>query len=161
MTWAGKRLALCEDERRCADLLTTLRGAYPHVTASSTVTDYPAVLGRAAMDGDPKTLWYAQPFDRHPTLFVFAFRFLYGLRTVSPVAIGTTRLPTARFMALNGTAALVWATMLSLLAAALVSLAIRRSPFYPVLLAIRDAEPFAAAAGTVASASSAATTSSM
>lgn len=50
-------------------------------------------------------------FERRPTLFVFAFRFLYGLRTVSPVAIGTTHLPTARFMLLNGAAALLWATI--------------------------------------------------
>jgi membrane protein DedA with SNARE-associated domain len=49
-------------------------------------------------------------FERHPTLFVFAFRFLYGLRTVSPIAIGTTRLPAAKFVVLNGAAALVWAT---------------------------------------------------
>lgn len=42
---------------------------------------------------------------------------------------------------------LVWATMISLLVATAISYAIRRSPFYAVLLAIRDAEPFAAAAG--------------
>lgn len=42
---------------------------------------------------------------------------------------------------------LVWATMLCLLACTLVSWAIRRSPFYTVLLAIRDAEPLAEAAG--------------
>ncbi|MET8139106.1 alpha-(1-_3)-arabinofuranosyltransferase family protein [Sphaerisporangium sp. NPDC005288] len=53
-----------------AALLTTLPNVYPHVTASSTVTDHPAVLGRAAMDGDPRTVWYAQPFDRHPTLSI-------------------------------------------------------------------------------------------
>ncbi|GAA0365955.1 alpha-(1-_3)-arabinofuranosyltransferase [Microbispora corallina] len=55
---------------RAADLLTTLPSLYPHVGASSTVTDHPAVLGRQALDGDPTTLWYAQPFDRHPTLYV-------------------------------------------------------------------------------------------
>ena len=63
--------------------------------------------------------WRAKPafaralstFERHPTLFVFAFRFLYGLRTVSPVAIGTTRLPLSRFALLNGSAALLWATI--------------------------------------------------
>ena len=50
-------------------------------------------------------------FERRPTAFVFAFRFLYGLRTVSPVAIGTTHLPTARFMAVNAASALLWGTM--------------------------------------------------
>ena len=47
-------------------------------------------------------------FERRPTLFVFAFRFLYGLRTVSPIAIGTTNLPAARFMAINAVSALAW-----------------------------------------------------
>jgi branched-chain amino acid transport system permease protein len=40
-----------------------------------------------------------------------------------------------------------WACLIALLLATLVVLAIRVSPLYPVLLAIRDAQPFAAAAG--------------
>ncbi|HEU4676856.1 MAG TPA: alpha-(1-_3)-arabinofuranosyltransferase family protein, partial [Motilibacteraceae bacterium] len=55
---------------KAADLLTTLPDRYPHVSASSTATEHGAVLGRQAMDGDPATLWYAQPFDRHPTLSI-------------------------------------------------------------------------------------------
>jgi len=55
---------------RSADLLTSLPSLFPHVGGSSTVTDHPAVLGRQAMDGDVKTLWYAQPFDRRPTLYI-------------------------------------------------------------------------------------------
>lgn len=47
-------------------------------------------------------------FDRHPALFVFVFRFLYGLRTVSPIAIGTTRLPARTFLLINAMAAIVW-----------------------------------------------------
>ncbi len=47
-------------------------------------------------------------FNKHPTLFVFAFRFLYGLRTVSPIAIGTTRLSCMKFLAINAVAAVVW-----------------------------------------------------
>ena len=41
----------------------------------------------------------------------------------------------------------IWCCMIALLVAILLSLGIRRSPLYPVLLAIRDAEPFAEAAG--------------
>jgi branched-chain amino acid transport system permease protein len=41
----------------------------------------------------------------------------------------------------------IWCCMIALLVTVLISLAIRSSPLYPVLLAIRDAEPFAAAAG--------------
>ncbi|WP_344855613.1 alpha-(1-_3)-arabinofuranosyltransferase domain-containing protein, partial [Planomonospora alba] len=53
-----------------ARLLTTVPGAHPEVAASSTVTDHPAVIGRAAMDGDVRTVWYAQPFDRAPRLTI-------------------------------------------------------------------------------------------
>ncbi|GLX04488.1 alpha-(1-_3)-arabinofuranosyltransferase family protein [Microbispora sp. NBRC 16548] len=55
---------------KAADLITTLPNQYPHVSASSTATEHGAVLGRQAMDGDPSTLWFAQPFDRHPTLSI-------------------------------------------------------------------------------------------
>ena len=54
-------------------------------------------------------------FERHPVAFTFAFRFLYGLRTVSPIAIGTTRLTTARFVTINAVAALAWAATFILL----------------------------------------------
>lgn len=46
--------------------------------------------------------------ERHPNGFVFAFRFIYGLRTISPIAIGTTQIPTARFVVLNALAACIW-----------------------------------------------------
>jgi len=51
--------------------------------------------------------------ERHPTGFIFAFRFLYGLRTISPFAIGTSRIPARRFLPLNAAAALVWAPLFS------------------------------------------------
>ena len=50
-------------------------------------------------------------FERHPTAFVFGFRFLYGLRTIAPMAIGTTGIRTRRFAALNLAAALLWACL--------------------------------------------------
>ena len=50
-------------------------------------------------------------FERRPTLFLFALRFLYGLRTVSPIAVGTTRLSLARFIVINAIAAVVWASV--------------------------------------------------
>lgn len=53
----------------------------------------------------------AKIFDKHPVAFVFGFRFVYGMRTVSPIAIGTTTLPAARFALLNAMAALLWATV--------------------------------------------------
>lgn len=52
--------------------------------------------------------------DRHPTGFILAFRFLWGLRTVSPLAIGTTSVTWQRFALLNFTAALIWAATVAL-----------------------------------------------
>ena len=47
-------------------------------------------------------------FRRHPVAFIFAFRFLYGLRTISPIAIGTTDVPARLFVAVNLVSAIVW-----------------------------------------------------
>ena len=44
-------------------------------------------------------------------LFTFGFRFISGFRTVSPIAIGTTNLPTARYIAINAVAAATWAVL--------------------------------------------------
>jgi len=46
--------------------------------------------------------------ERHPIGFIFAFRFIYGFRTISPVAIGTTKVSTALFVVINLFAAIVW-----------------------------------------------------
>lgn len=50
-------------------------------------------------------------FERRPTLFVLLFRFLYGLRTASPLMIGMSGFAPARFAALNVVAAFVWSAL--------------------------------------------------
>lgn len=50
-------------------------------------------------------------FEKHPIGFIFAFRFLYGLRTVSPLAIGTSRIRTRTFLPANLAAACLWAAI--------------------------------------------------
>jgi membrane protein DedA with SNARE-associated domain len=47
--------------------------------------------------------------DRFRTPFILVFRFLYGLRTVSPFVIGMSSVPSAQFIFLNAAGALVWA----------------------------------------------------
>lgn len=47
--------------------------------------------------------------ERWPTGYILAFRFLYGLRVVSPVALGVSQVPAGRFVALNIVAAAIWA----------------------------------------------------
>ncbi len=43
------------------------------------------------------------------TLFVLGFRFMYGLRTVTPVVLGATGYPGLRFVVLNMVSAALWA----------------------------------------------------
>ena len=53
--------------------------------------------------------------ERHPRRFIFVFRFLYGLRTISPIAIGASSVPTRDFMILNPLAAIVWAVVVTMI----------------------------------------------
>lgn len=39
---------------------------------------------------------------KHPDIWVLTFRFVYGLRTVMPVAIGLSGYPPGRYLLLNG-----------------------------------------------------------
>ncbi len=45
---------------------------------------------------------------KHAIGFMFGFRFLYGLRTISPIAIGTTQVRASTFFAVNFVAAAIW-----------------------------------------------------
>ena len=49
---------------------------------------------------------------KHPDVWVLSFRFVYGLRTVMPVAIGLSGYPPVRYLILNGIGAAVWAAAL-------------------------------------------------
>jgi membrane protein DedA with SNARE-associated domain len=51
--------------------------------------------------------------ERHPNGFILAIRFLYGIRTLSPIAVGASDISRFRFMALNALAAAVWAVLFS------------------------------------------------
>jgi membrane protein DedA with SNARE-associated domain len=53
--------------------------------------------------------------ESHPTLFILSFRFLYGLRTVSPIAVGVSRIPAHRFLLLNAIAACIWGPLFTAL----------------------------------------------
>jgi len=47
-------------------------------------------------------------FERYQTLLILGFRFLYGLRTITPFALGRSGVPPGYFFLLNGLSALVW-----------------------------------------------------
>ncbi len=53
--------------------------------------------------------------DRHTTLFVVGFRFMSGLRTVTPFALGLTKISARRFILLNAIGALLWSVVGSLI----------------------------------------------
>lgn len=47
--------------------------------------------------------------QRYDTLLILSFRFLYGLRNVTPLALGMSGVPVAKFAVLNAVGAAVWA----------------------------------------------------
>lgn len=48
--------------------------------------------------------------DRHQVLFILGFRFIYGLRTVTPFAIGISGISPSRYLVLNVIGGLIWAS---------------------------------------------------
>jgi membrane protein DedA with SNARE-associated domain len=54
-----------------------------------------------------------QLIERHATLFILSFRFIYGLRNLGAVAVALSNVPTRRFVALNAVAALIWAILVT------------------------------------------------
>lgn len=46
--------------------------------------------------------------ERHQNLIIFASRFMYGFRTIIPIAIGTTNVKGTKFLFLNVLGAVVW-----------------------------------------------------
>ncbi|WP_319408356.1 DedA family protein [uncultured Desulfosarcina sp.] len=52
--------------------------------------------------------------DRFQTPLILGFRFLYGLRTVMPFAIGVSKIPVIRFLFLNAIGAIVWAGIVAI-----------------------------------------------
>ena len=45
---------------------------------------------------------------RHETLYILSFRFIYGIRIISPFIIGAQKVPFIRFAVLNVVAAFIW-----------------------------------------------------
>jgi membrane protein DedA with SNARE-associated domain len=54
-----------------------------------------------------------QLLDRYDTPLILGVRFLYGLRTVGPIAIGMSRVHWLRFALFNLLGAIVWATLVA------------------------------------------------
>lgn len=50
--------------------------------------------------------------DRHQTLLILGFRFIYGIRTVTPFILGSSGISPLRFFLLNFCGALTWAIVI-------------------------------------------------
>jgi len=48
--------------------------------------------------------------ERYPISYILAFRFIFGLRIASPIAVGVSQVPTWRFAILNVLGAVIWAS---------------------------------------------------
>lgn len=53
--------------------------------------------------------------NKYHILFILGFRFLYGIRTVAPFALGASSISPIRFLVLNIAGALVWAIVIGML----------------------------------------------
>lgn len=52
--------------------------------------------------------------ERYPISYILAFRFIFGLRIASPIAVGVSQVPTWRFTLLNILGAVIWASAFTL-----------------------------------------------
>lgn len=57
--------------------------------------------------------WVFNILRRYETLYILSFRFIYGVRNISPFVIGMTTISRVKFVALNFIAAAVWASAFS------------------------------------------------
>lgn len=62
----------------------------------------------------PNVAKVSRLLERYGSLIVIGFRFLYGLRTVTPIVIGMSGFSQERFIVLNTIGALVWAVVMVL-----------------------------------------------
>jgi len=53
--------------------------------------------------------------DKHQTLLILGFRFIYGIRTVVPFVLGSSGISPVRFLILNAFGALAWAVAVGVL----------------------------------------------
>lgn len=61
----------------------------------------------------PGTARVAALLERHDVLAILGVRFLYGLRTIGPIAIGMSAVPRRRFLTLNLAGALLWSAVVA------------------------------------------------
>ncbi|OHC73866.1 MAG: hypothetical protein A3G18_04425 [Rhodospirillales bacterium RIFCSPLOWO2_12_FULL_58_28] len=56
-----------------------------------------------------KTDWAFRLVETNPVVFILSFRFIYGIRNISPFVIGIAGVPRLKYFVLNFIAAMIWA----------------------------------------------------
>lgn len=74
---------------------------------SKVIYKYPSLHNRAAKISDF--------MHRYDHWFIMSFRFIYGVRTVTPIIVGTTSIPLRRYSLLVTISALIWAVIVAYL----------------------------------------------
>lgn len=63
----------------------------------------------------PKITYINTILDKHQTLLILGFRFVYGIRTIIPFVLGSSGISPVRFFVLNVCGALIWAIAVGVL----------------------------------------------
>lgn len=75
------------------------------------------LYGKALLKKFPKfkdKAYRAMAFLRkYNTVFIFMYRFIYGIRNISPLMIGIARVPKLKYAILNVLASIVWASSIA------------------------------------------------
>lgn len=99
--------------------LVILFGFLGSLTGDQTIFFISRWKGRAILARrpawQPRIEKVSRQLERHGTWFILTFRFYYGLRNIAPIVIGVSSVPTAKFVLLNVTGAIVWAITLGVL----------------------------------------------
>ncbi|MDR1475654.1 MAG: DedA family protein [Holosporales bacterium] len=61
----------------------------------------------------PKVSTVFKWLKRYDSLFIFSFRFVYGVRNISPLIIGASGVPSKKFFFINFFAAIVWSIVIA------------------------------------------------
>ena len=61
-----------------------------------------------ALAAKPTYATVTRAMERYPSSFIFAYRFIFGLRVITPLVMGSSRLPALRFASLNAIGAVMW-----------------------------------------------------
>ena len=90
-------------------------------------------------NSEEKTAQVFNLLNKHQTYFVLSFRFIYGIKTISPFIIGALTISRIKFAALNFAAALVWSFLSCSIGYLIGAMSLRlggESTFVPVIINI-------------------------